>query len=203
MKIKTLLLAAALGLATVTTGRASIALGDIAIIGLGTDTAYKSISFVVLNDITAGSSVTFTDSGWLSDTSALRGGEGAATYTFSANTAAGTVISGSGTTNATWTSGDWTGADDVIVGSNGMNFSTSGDGVLAFTGSSASPTFVFAVSSVPFGFSTSVSNSSNNTAVPTGFTEGTNAVAVAAGPGAGDEFDNIWYSGTTTFTSCS
>ncbi|MDP4625723.1 MAG: hypothetical protein NWT08_11365 [Akkermansiaceae bacterium] len=78
-----------------------------------------------------------------------------------------------------------------------MNFSTSGDNLLVFSGTSASPSFLHAIANTPF----TTTSSSNNTEVPTGLTAGTSAVAVSAGPGDGDEFDNIYYSGSTSFTN--
>ncbi len=197
MKKILLTMAVAAGLAT---GAHAQLIGDIAIIGMGADT--KTLSFVILRDFAIGESVSFTDSGWLSDTEAFRGGEGGATFTFSSLTAAGTVISGSASTNAQWGAlSGWSSISDAVVGGNGMNFSTAGDGVLAFSGSDLSPGFLFAVSSTPFGFSTSSSSSSNNTAIPTSLTVGSGAIAKAAGTGSGDEFDNIYYSGITSGTA--
>lgn len=190
-------------LAAMTLGaNAAIVLGDIAIVGIAGDT--KAITFVTLNDIAAGSTISFTDSAWLSDTNAFRGSEGGATYTFASATSAGAIITGIGGTDTEWNNlPGWDAISDSVLGTNGLGVNTAGDGVLAFTGTDTSPTFVHAVASVPFGFSTSSSSTGINTAVPTGLTEGTSAVSKAAGPLAGDEYDNIWYSGPTSFASAS
>jgi hypothetical protein len=93
MKIKTLLLTSAVALSAVSASRGALTIGDIALIGLSGDT--KELTFAVLNTISAGEIITFTDSGW--NSGAFRGGEGGAIYTFAADTAAGTVITASGT----------------------------------------------------------------------------------------------------------
>lgn len=195
MKFRSLLLAGVTAI-MFHPAQSAVVAGDIALIGMGSDTSYKSLSFVVLNTIEAGETITFTDSGWVDD--AFRGGEGGATYTFPSITLPGTVITASGTDGTSWAlNSGWTSADDSTLGTNGMNFSTSGDGILAFSGTSASPTFLFAISSTPF----TTTSSSNNTGVPPSLTVGSTAVAKAAGPGDGDEYDNIYYSGATSFNS--
>ncbi len=177
------------------TVNATISSGDIAIIGMGSDTAFKRLDFVVLKPIQQGEVITFTDSGWLS-TNSFRGGEGGAVYTFPTLTLPGTVISATGTSGVTWAANpNWSSGDNATLGTNGMNFSASGDSILAFTGTSSEPTFIFGVSTIPY---VTTSTSSNNTALPTELDLGINALYKS--PVSGD-FDNIYYSGTTTFES--
>lgn len=161
--------------------------GDIAIIGVNGDTP-DSFTFVATVDLSAGEVITFTDSGVLTGGS-FRGNEGAVQYTVPmGGVAAGNVVEFSGV------GGDWAAANDANVGNNGLALSTSGDQVFAFSGSSAAPTFIFAVQTNSNQFQAD-STSSTTSALPPGLTVGTTAVAVGAGPGDGDEFDNSEYTG--------
>jgi len=181
--------------------------GDIVVIGMSGDTTPsgtgtgKSFTFVPLVDLGEGTIINFTDSGWLG--SSFRPNEGGAIYTApEGGIPAGTVISASGDSNATWAANgsEWT-APPVGVGSNGMNFSTSGDQVLVYTGDAISPTFIFALNGASTIFSLPANaNDSNRTALPTGLVDGTNAVAAGSGSGDEDEYDNVYYSGITNGT---
>lgn len=179
---------------------AAIAVGDVAVVGMSGDT--KDLSFVAVNDLAAGEIINFTDSGWLG--SSFRANEGGAIYTVPAGgISAGTVISASGTSDATWAANgaEWT-APPTGVGTNGMNFSTGGDQVLVFQGDGSSPTFIFALNGASTIFSAPANaDDSNRTALPTGLTVGDNAVAAGAGAGDESEFDNVYYTGPTTFNS--
>lgn len=181
--------------------------GDIVVIGMSGDTlpggggTGKSLTFVPLIDLEEGTTINFTDSGWIE--TSFRANEGGATYTTPAGgIAAGTVISAAGTTDATWAANgpEWT-APPEGVGTSGMNFSTGGDQILVFTGDASSPTLIFAVNGASQIFSDplNVTNSSR-TALPAGLTQGVNAVAVGAGTGDEDEYDNVYYAGITTGT---
>lgn len=192
-----------------TFGFAQLNPGDIVIIGFSGDTSPggggtgKSFTFVPLVDLPAGTVINFTDSGWLG--TSFRANEGGAIYTAPAGgITAGTVITASGTTNATWAANgtEWT-APPAGVGNNGMNFSTDGDQILVYTGDATMlpVTFIFAVNGASTGFSAPANaDDANRTALPTGLTEGTNAVAVGAGAGDEDEYDNVYYNGITTGT---
>ena len=100
--------------------------GDIAIVGFYSDGATASIdsfSFVILADI-GGQTINFTDNGWLS-TGAFRTGEGVLYCTVPVGTAIGTV---------------------VTLPASPMDLSVTGDQIIAFTGTLASPTTIlFAV----------------------------------------------------------
>ncbi len=168
-----------------------LAPGNIVVIGIKADDP-DDFSFVPLVDLEAGTEIVFTDSGWTG--SAFRGSEGAKKYTAPTAITAGTVISL--VANAT----DFTTANDTNVGTSGLSLSTSGDQIIAFQGASSSPTFIFAAQINSNQWQAGATNTQES-ALPTGLTNGVNAVAAGAGPGAGDEFDNAWYSGTTSGTA--
>ena len=136
--------------------------GDIAIIGFNFDNP-DEYAFVLLVDIKAGASITFTDNGWYS-AGGFRGGEGAETWTANTALSAGTVVTKSTT---------------------GMNLSADGDQILAYQGSNGNPTFVYALNSESVGWQTDAT-SSNTSALPTGLINGETAIAL-------DEIDNAIY----------
>lgn len=188
---------AALGLAS---AQGAITLGDVAVVGISGDN--KIITWVALNDLGAGDTVSFTDSGWKSGGS-FRANEGGATFTVPAGgILAGTVLTaGPASSNSDWDGlTNYSSLSNGDVGTNGLNLSTSGDQALMFTGAASSPTFVFAAQSNSTSWQAD-STSSNDSALPTGLTDGINAVSYGAGSGSGSEFDNVWYSGTTSFSS--
>ncbi len=158
--------------------------GDVAIVGVNTDNP-DTFSFVTLTDITIGTKLFFTDSGIQTDGS-FRGNEGAILYTAPSNLSAGTIVNFSGISD------DFTNASDGHVGTNGFNLSTSGDQIIAFTGSTENPTFIFALQTNSSMFQTN-SNDSNQSDLPPGLEIGRTAVAVGAGQGAESEFDNATY----------
>ena len=164
--------------------------GDIAIIGVNGDNP-DEFTFVALVDISAGEEIFFTDSGVLAD-GTFRGDEGAVRWTAPlGGVTAGTVISYSGV------SGDFSSASDVNVGIYPMSLSTAGDQLIAYQGSSAAPTFLFAVQTNSNQWQTTASTSSDS-ALPPGLVEGQTAVAVGAGEDADDEYDNANYTDTVT-----
>ena len=139
-------------------------LGDIALVGYAADTAGKSFSFVILSDI-SGETLNFTDNGWLG-AGGFRSGEGTVSYVVPANTPVGTVVTITGLTST-------------------LNPSTTGDQILAYFGSAASPTFLFAIDFAD-GNTTYAgeATNSNTSAVPTGLTVGQNALAFGTDNGA-------------------
>jgi hypothetical protein len=163
----------------------SLNAGDIAIISMNADTN-KTFAFVCLVDILPGEVIKFTDNSWLG--SAFRTGEGTLTWTAPAGgIPRGTVITiDTTTTTPVVNFGTATESGDV-------NFSTSGDGILAYQGAEASPTFLYAVNNEGAGVfqSGAAANNTNATALPPGLTEGVTAVAL-------NEIDNAAYTGTTS-----
>lgn len=146
------------------------ALGDIAIVGYGADTTVKSFAFVLLADL-GGETIHFTDNGWFA-TGGFRAGEGVVSYPVAAGTPIGTVITISGLTG-------------------NLNPSTTGDQITAYTGTVASPTFLFAIDFADGNVTyAGDATSSNTSAVPTGLTFGETALAFGA--------DNAAYTGPTS-----
>lgn len=154
--------------------------GNLAIVGYSADSTAlagatpKSLAFVVLTNVDAGTVVNFTDNGWLA-AGGFRANEGVTSYTFAANTPAGTVITISGLTGQ-------------------LNPSATGDQFLAYQGTAASPSFVFAIDFADNNTTfAGDATSSNTSAVPTGLVLG--STALAFGP------DNGAYTGPTSGTA--
>ncbi|HEY8615852.1 ExeM/NucH family extracellular endonuclease [Phenylobacterium sp.] len=159
----------------------TLAAGDLALVGFSADQSTtadhptalpKSLAFVLLRDVEAGTQVSYTDNGWNSATNAFRTGEGFGSWTAPAGgAAAGTVIVISNLTGS-------------------LNPSGSGDQFLLFQGAQASPTFLFAVDFADGNTAWAANATSSNTsAVPPGLTVG--STALAFGP------DNAAYTGPT------
>lgn len=143
--------------------------GDIALIGIYTDAPDKT-AFVALANLPAGTTINFTDEGWKSSGS-FRSGENHISWTApSGGVAAGTVVS-----------------LDM------SDLSNSGDQVIAYTGTSSNPTFIFALNNDDSSWASNAT-SNNNSALPTGLTNGANAIAL-------DEKDNAAYIGITSGTA--
>lgn len=154
--------------------------GDIAFVQYNADNL-DNFAFVTLANILAGEVILFTDNGWLS-TNAFRAGEGIITWTAPAGgVIAGTVITIDNTPSAT---------AGVVSGSSQLNFSASGDQIIAFQGSLASPTPIAALNNRGTTFQTTAADP-NTSALPQGLVLGTSAVAIA-------EIDNARYTGITT-----
>ncbi len=163
---KTLFTAAALYLPLAAN---AINAGDIANIGIYTDAPDKT-AFVALANLPAGTTINFTDEGWKSSGS-FRSGENHINWTApSGGVAAGTVI-----------------ALDM------SDLSNSGDQVIAYIGSSSNPTFIFALNNDGSSWESNAT-SNNNSALPNGLTNATNAIAL-------NEKDNSAYTGITSGTA--
>jgi len=140
-------------------------------------------AFLLLKDIQENSMITFTDNAWDGGLSAFRTGEGTATWTApSGGLSAGSMIKIQGTT----VTGGGT------VSSNSMSLSTSGDQIIAYQGSSSSPAFITALTTIPF--ISSGSPTTNNTYLPTGLSDKETAISFTT------EVDNGYYSGPTSGT---
>ena len=142
--------------------------GDIAITAFSMDNP-DEISFVCLKEITANTVIYFTDNGWKSNNT-FRVNEGIHTWTAPTNYAIGDVVN---------------------IELTGPALSSSGDQILAYTGSITNPTFLFALNSDGAGVWQSDATNSNNSALPQGLTDGVNALAL-------NEVDNGFYNGVTT-----
>lgn len=159
---------------TVSAGPTVLAAGDIALIELQTDDP-DNFAFVALVDINAGTTVHFTDNAWTG--SALATSEGTLSWTASSAITRGTVVTYDGTSFSTGTS---TGV--------GFALSTSGDAVIAYQGSSGSPTFIYALASNTW--ITSGSTTATTSYLPTGLINGTTARDFAT------EVDNSYFNVT-------
>ena len=148
--------------------------GDIAIIGYNSDDP-DTFSFVALKPIGVGTVINFTDKGWLA-----AGGfsnfanDSTVTFTAAANIAAGTVIASS---------------NPGFSGT--LNLDPNGDQIIAYQGPAATPTLLYAIDFADGNttFAADATNA-NTSALPTGLTLGTTAVAVAQ--------DNAYFGGPAT-----
>ncbi|ERN43024.1 putative extracellular nuclease [Rubidibacter lacunae KORDI 51-2] len=156
--------------------------GDIGFVQYNAD-GTDNFAFVALVDIPANETIFFTDSGWQS-AGTLRNTEGTIEYTTPAGgLAADTVVTIDTTPSAS--------VGTIVGESNDLNFSVNGDQILAYQGSAASPTFIAALNNQGSAVWQSDTSSSNDSALPSGLTNGTNAVAI-------NEVDNVIYNGPTT-----
>lgn len=142
--------------------------GDIAFTGMNCD-GTDSFSFVTLVDIELGTQINFTDNGWKSDDT-WRTGEGTLNWVADASYSAGHEFE--------------------ITNIGTMNFSTSGDQIIAYQGLESSPSFISALNNNGTSWQGDAT-SATTSALPTGLTDDVNCVAV-------DEADNIQYDRSIT-----
>jgi len=147
----------------------SQAVGDIAFLQYNADGSGTTVKFVALVDIPAGSTINFTDYGWLSGGGfRVNAGEGVDTWTSPVGgTSCGTVVSFTET--------------NMILG-------TGGDQIIAFTGTVGSPTPIAAIQMNGAWDADATSNPTS--AIPTGLTLGVNCIEIAP------EIDNAMYDDT-------
>ena len=156
----------------------TLSAGDIAFVLMNKDNPDK-FAFVALNTIPAGEVIYFTDNGWKSDNT-WRANEGTITWTSpDGGVEPNTVV--------TYTDGSW----DVGSGTGSVALSSSGDQIIAYQGNSGSPTFITAINNEGSATWQADATSASNSALPTGLTNGTTAIAVT-------ETDNIKFNGTVT-----
>ncbi len=135
---------------------ATLAAGDLVIVTVNADTngAGKGFDAVPLVDLDAGTVIYFTDNGWSNGT--WRANEGTVAYTAPSAITAGTVLSYRSTT-----------ANGFVSNAN-FSLSTSGDTILAYQGSSNSPTFLYGVGWAMATPWVAASTNSNNSGIPAG-----------------------------------
>jgi len=160
--------------------QSTLSAGDIAIVGMNCDNP-DEFAFVPLVDLESGTVIRFTDDGWLS-AGGFRSGEGGVEYTAPSAVSVGTVIVFTAPPSGNWS------ANNTGLGGGGFALSASGDQIIAFQGDASSPTLIYAVNNDGAGVWQSDASSSNTSALPTGLTNGTNAVALI-------ELDNYAYTG--------
>ena len=157
----------------------TLSAGDLAVIGVNCDTP-DDFAFLLLVDIDAGTLIKFTDKGWLS-AGGFRALEGIQTYTSPSALTAGAVVIFS------TSSGDFSSSGSFAL-------SADGDQLLVYQGDEASPTFINAINIEGDHVWQADAIDAQTSALPTGLTNGTNAVAL-------DEYDNVMYNGSTSFSS--
>ena len=171
-------------------------LGDIALVGYSADAGGKSLAFVLLADL-SGEVINITDNGWTA-AGAFRSGEGVFSITIPSGLPIGTVIrvtnlDASPAVPVVTTSTGLTIPASAYTETGDVNPSTTGDQFLVYRGTAASPTFLFALDFADNNTTyAGDATNSNTSAVPTGLTFGTNALAFG--------FDNGAYTGPLTGT---
>ena len=146
----------------------TLSAGDIAILQYNADGAPEVIKFLALRSMESGTTINFTDNGWQSDNT-FRTGEGTDTWTAPSNISCGDII--------TFT------LTNIALNANG-------DQILAYQGLASSPTFIFAINNQGSTVWQTTANNSSSSALPTGLTNGTNAIAIT-------EIDNAMYDSST------
>ncbi len=145
--------------------------GDIAITGFNSrNTPYgEEFNFVILRDITAGTQIKLTDKGWFA-AGGFRSAEGILTWTASTNLPCGTEVNINNTTNPPTPSV----GTITETGTFGLRAGL-GDEILVYQGPEVTPTFLYAIHFANAN-GWSDATDANNTGLPTGLTDGVNAV---------------------------
>jgi hypothetical protein len=158
--------------------------GDISIVGYHADTPGDKIDLVALTDIPGGEVVYITDNGWKSS-GVFRTGEGVNEWTAPQNgVACGTIISFDINVPSVGT----------IVTSGSLNLAGGGDQVLIYQkDTNDAITFIYAMNNDGQSEWQTSATSANKSALPTGLTNGVDAVAIT-------EVDNVYYTGTLSGT---
>jgi len=165
--MKKLLLLVSINVLFVINSFAALSAGDIAFVQYNAD-GTDDFAFVALVNIPMGEVIFFTDNGWQSDNT-FRTGEGIMTWTASSNIDCGDVI--------------------TLTATSGINFAGDGDQILAYQGSTASPTFIAALNNQGAATWQTTATNSHSSALPSGLTNGITAIAIT-------EIDNAIYDAT-------
>lgn len=142
----------------------ALSAGSIAFTGINSDDP-DALAFVALEDIAAGTVISFTDNNW--NGTAFATNEGTITFTAASGIAAGTVVEMEALQSTTPTT-----SLGSVTRSGAFNIGNSTDAVYAFTGTAAAPTFLAAINEQAFG--------TTNVLSGTGLTEGVNALALGS-----------------------
>lgn len=184
---KVFVLAAAASILAASQSFAALSAGDIAFLSYNAD-GDDTFAFIAMVNIPGSEEIKFTDNGWIATTSSFRANEGIKTWTAPvAGVAAETIVTINATTNTA-------SAGTVVNTTGSMAISTSGDQILAYQGLEATPTFIAAINNDGAGVWQADATSSNDSALPAGLTNGTNAIALT-------EVDNAAYTGGTSFAN--
>ena len=154
-------------------GQTILSVGDIVINGVISNNS-DEFSFVLLRDVENGTQINFADKGWFASGS-FRNNEGIVTWTADSYLTCGTEVTivetalGSNTYNVNH--------GTAIETDTGFALAAAGDQIIAFQGTQASPTIIYAIffaSNV--GWTDATTN--NTSALPTGLTDGVNAIYI-------------------------
>ena len=169
----------------------TLAAGEVAIIRMNT-TFIDGFAFVLLRALDADTKIYFTEQGWRGVAGVFQtNGEAHVEWTAPAGgLPAGTVVTVNENFLAPNTFSTSTGTTILISGD--FDLSDDGDQMIAYQGTEASPTFLFAVQSNSTNWQTNP-NDPNQSSLPAGLINGTTAVAIGKSGAAEDEYDNIEY----------
>lgn len=180
----------------------TLSAGDIAFTGyqsFGASATTDEFSFVLLTNVTAGTVINFTDNGWLS-TNVFRTGETTVTWTAATALSAGTEVKIVGTTPTLAGAGN----PGTVTGT-ALSLSATGDQILAYQGSSGSPTFITAIHMNVYSTTNGdpvtttaaawdgTANTFNSSALPTGLTNGVNCIWIGTQGDINSEKDNAHF----------
>jgi hypothetical protein len=146
----------------------TLSAGDIAILQYNADGSPEVIQFLALKSMETGTTIKFTDNGWRNDNT-FRLNEGIDIWTATTNISCGDIITFTLTN---------------------ISLATNGDQLLAYQGLDTSPTFLFAINNQGAAVWQTTANNGNNSALPSGLTNGINAIAIT-------EIDNAKYDSST------
>ncbi|MBK6826976.1 MAG: HYR domain-containing protein [Chitinophagaceae bacterium] len=184
-------------------GATTLSAGDIAFASYASSyltPAEDNFSFVLLRSVGPGTTINFTNNGWLS-TNVFRAGEETVTWT----APAGGLIAGTEIRITDLTATKTGGGNAGTVTGTGLNLNTGGDQVLAYQGAPGSPTFISAIHMNVYNAGSGdpvtttaaawdgTANTSNSSALPTGLTTGTNCIWIGTQGIPASEFNNARY----------
>ena len=166
-------------------GQTTLSPGDVVILSFqgylnSTESLNDNFSFMPLVDLQAGTTIHFTDIGWVGGAFASFE-DGTSTLwdmiTYTAPTAitAGTVIRSGKlfTTNFTVHSGSPSANNYIRSFNSTTTYATSADQIIVFQGTKESPSFIWAIANKAWG---TASTNNSNSDLPSGLTNGTNAM---------------------------
>lgn len=190
MKTKLFSMLLMLFISLISYSQTALSAGDIAFIGMNHD-GNDDYAFILLKDVDAATTINFTDCGWTGS---------------SFNCGAGDANGWTWTAGSTLTCGTVVTIDPIVSASHGSVsgsfalLSSIGDQILAYQGPAGSPTFISAIHSNEISGTTDAnwnggSTTNSTSAIPTGLTNGVNAIRLHIG---GTESDNWQYNCAVT-----